>query len=187
MIKTMIAAMDVNRIIGINGTIGWHYPEDFKRFKMVTSGGTLIMGSKTWLDVIQLSKAPKFKILPGRNIIIVSSQKHAKLMPVVNEGDDLAQRFEVAKNTDTALNRAEKIGKPIFIAGGGQIYSSMIDDVDVIDITIVPELVLEPLTDPVSITYFPKIPDNKFWVIEKSINELDNRLTHYRYTKADTV
>jgi len=49
MIK-MIAAVSQNGIIGIDNDIPWlgKYPEDLKRFRKLTSGGSIIMGSNTW-------------------------------------------------------------------------------------------------------------------------------------------
>lgn len=43
-----IAAMSLNRVIGRGNQIPWRLPEDFKWFKQCTSGGTVVMGRKTW-------------------------------------------------------------------------------------------------------------------------------------------
>ena len=54
-----IAAMSENRVIGSQGKIPWHLPEDFRWFKHKTMGGTLIMGRKTFESI--------GKPLPGEN------------------------------------------------------------------------------------------------------------------------
>ncbi len=59
-----IAAMAGNRIIGNDGKIPWHIPEDFKWFKKFTMNQTLIMGRTTFETL------PK---LPGRDIIVLSN------------------------------------------------------------------------------------------------------------------
>ena len=41
-----IAAMSLNRVIGVNGKIPWHLPEDFKWFKQLTTGGLILMGDR---------------------------------------------------------------------------------------------------------------------------------------------
>ena len=43
-----IAAMSQNRVIGADGKIPWHLPEDFKWFKKMTMGNIVVMGRKTF-------------------------------------------------------------------------------------------------------------------------------------------
>ena len=43
-----IVAMAENRVIGYNGDIPWYLPEDFKWFKKMTEGHTVLMGRKTY-------------------------------------------------------------------------------------------------------------------------------------------
>ena len=50
-----IIAMAQNRVIGKNGTIPWHIPNDFKWFKEFTMGKTLIVGKNTF-DTLPLLK-----------------------------------------------------------------------------------------------------------------------------------
>jgi len=58
--------MAKNRVIGANGAIPWHLPEELKRFKVLTMGHHLIMGRKTWESIGRL--------LPGRETVIVTRQ-----------------------------------------------------------------------------------------------------------------
>src|SRR5258708_5290744 len=46
-----IAAMSLNRVIGQGNRIPWHLPEDFKWFKKLTTGHTLVMGRKTFESI----------------------------------------------------------------------------------------------------------------------------------------
>jgi dihydrofolate reductase len=62
-----IAAMDLNRLIGNGPRIPWHISEDFKWFKKMTMGGTLLMG-RTTFDSIG-------KALPGRTTYVLTSDK----------------------------------------------------------------------------------------------------------------
>lgn len=64
-----IAAMSRNRVIGNQGKIPWHLPEDFRWFKHKTMGGTLIMGRKTFESI--------GKPLPGRKTLVVSRSSSA--------------------------------------------------------------------------------------------------------------
>ena len=60
----LIAAVASNRVIGMNGKLPWHLPEDLKHFKDITVGHPIIMGRRTWES---LGKA-----LPGRENIVVT-------------------------------------------------------------------------------------------------------------------
>jgi dihydrofolate reductase len=62
----LVAAVASNGIIGADGKLPWHLPEDLRHFKKLTLGHPILMGRKTWES---LGKA-----LPGRENIVVSSQ-----------------------------------------------------------------------------------------------------------------
>src|SRR5689334_23984173 len=63
---SIIVAMSKNRVIGSNGAIPWHLPEELKRFKRLTMGHHIIMGRKTWESIGRL--------LPGRKTVIITRQ-----------------------------------------------------------------------------------------------------------------
>jgi dihydrofolate reductase len=46
-IITLIAAIDRNRAIGRGNALPWHLPDDFRHFKALTLGKTVLMGSHT--------------------------------------------------------------------------------------------------------------------------------------------
>src|ERR1700716_1504944 len=60
----LLAALASNGIIGVDGKLPWHLPEDLQHFKRLTLGHPIIMGRKTWES---LGKA-----LPGRENIVVT-------------------------------------------------------------------------------------------------------------------
>jgi dihydrofolate reductase len=62
----LVAAVAANGIIGKDGKLPWHLPEDLKHFKRVTMGRPVIMGRKTWESL----KGP----LPGRENIVITRQ-----------------------------------------------------------------------------------------------------------------
>ena len=62
----LVAAVAANGIIGKDGKLPWHLPEDLKHFKRVTMGHPVLMGRKTW----QSLKGP----LPGRENIVITRQ-----------------------------------------------------------------------------------------------------------------
>lgn len=62
----LVAAVAANGIIGANGKLPWHLPEDLQHFKRVTLGHPVVMGRKTWESL----KGP----LPGRENIVITRQ-----------------------------------------------------------------------------------------------------------------
>lgn len=60
----MIAAMAVNRVVGINNQLPRHYSQDLQHFKHTTSGHVVVMGYNTFLSI--------GKPLPNRRNIILS-------------------------------------------------------------------------------------------------------------------
>ena len=64
---TIIAAASENNALGKDNQLVWHLPDDFKRFKSLTSGHYIVMGRKTF------ESFPK--PLPNRTHIIITRQK----------------------------------------------------------------------------------------------------------------
>ena len=63
----VVAALSRNRVIGREGGLPWHLPQDLKHFKEVTAGGAVVMGRKTFESIPE-----KFRPLPGRRNIVLS-------------------------------------------------------------------------------------------------------------------
>ena len=104
---TVIAAMAENRVIGKDNAMPWHVSEDLLHFKEITTGGVLIMGRKTFESI-------GCKPLPSRPHVIVS-----RTFPET-PGVDVCRTFEAA------LEKAGSYGKPVFSAGGAEIYRQSI-------------------------------------------------------------
>ena len=66
----LIFARTRNGVIGRQGTMPWHLPEDLAHFKRVTLGQSVIMGRKTWDSI-----PPKFRPLPGRDNWVITRQR----------------------------------------------------------------------------------------------------------------
>ena len=100
----LVAAVAANGIIGANGKLPWHIPEELKHFKKLTLGHPVIMGRRTWESL----KGP----LPQRENIVVTRQA----------GYD-APGAAVASSLDAAL--AMCIGEPVaFVIGGTQLFEA---------------------------------------------------------------
>jgi dihydrofolate reductase len=64
----IIVAYDSRRGIGYNNSLPWHIPEDIKRFKTLTMGSYVVMGSKSFISILNSLGKP----LPGRTNVVLS-------------------------------------------------------------------------------------------------------------------
>jgi dihydrofolate reductase len=62
----LVAAVGSNGVIGRDGHLPWHLPEDLQHFKRLTLGHPIIMGRRTWESLP--------RALPGRDNIVVSAR-----------------------------------------------------------------------------------------------------------------
>lgn len=62
-----IWAQTKDGIIGRNGTMPWHVPEDLKHFRQTTAGKPVIMGRRTWESL-----PDAYKPLPGRANVVIT-------------------------------------------------------------------------------------------------------------------
>lgn len=119
-----IAAVAENGVIGSGDDMVWHLPDDFRRFKRVTTGNTLVMGRRTHE---QIGRA-----LPGRRTIVVTRNQEWR-------DDDV----EVAHSIEEALALAEQTpDKVCYIAGGSQIYEAAwpyLMELDITQVHLAPE------------------------------------------------
>ncbi len=98
----LVAAVASNGIIGANGRLPWHFPEELRHFKEVTLGHPVIMGRRTWESL----KGP----LPERENIVVTR----------TAGYD-APGAAIASSLDAAL--ALCAGEPLaFVIGGSRLF-----------------------------------------------------------------
>lgn len=108
----IIAAVSLNNCIGIDGKIPWNIKEDMKFFKTITTGKTVIMGSKTYQSI--------GKPLPNRNNIVISSKNIEEITTFNNLNDAI-------KSTNDE----------IFLIGGSRIYLEGMKCADKLYITLV--------------------------------------------------
>ena len=104
----LILARAANGVIGLDGTMPWHLPEDMAHFKQQTAGAPVIMGRKTWDSL-----PPRFRPLPGRRNIVVTRQP-----------DWHAEGAQRAASLQEALHACEHDRSPeAWVIGGAQIYA----------------------------------------------------------------
>ncbi|NMH27208.1 dihydrofolate reductase [Flavobacterium silvaticum] len=111
----LIAAAAQNNALGKDNQLLWHLPDDFKRFKELTSGHYIIMGRKTF------ESFPK--PLPNRTHVIITRQKGYNPEGCI-----------VVHDMESALEVCPK-DQAVYVIGGGEIYNLALPYADRIDLT----------------------------------------------------
>lgn len=151
----MIAAAAENNALGKNNELVWHLPNDFKRFKSLTTGHHIIMGRKTF------ESFPK--PLPNRVHVVISRQENYK-----PEGCIVVDSIEKAIAICPANDDS-------YIIGGGEIYNLALPFTDIIELTKVHHSFDAD-------AFFPKINKNEWILVESEENYKDEKhLYDYTY------
>ena len=149
--KILIAATSLNNALGKDNKIIWHLPDDFKRFKDLTSGHYIIMGRKTF------ESFPK--PLPNRTHVVITRQEN-----YAPEGCIVVNSIESAfamcpKNEDT------------FLIGGAEIYELGLPYIDKIELTLINENFEAD-------AFMPKIDFSKWELIQEEFHAKDEKHAH---------
>lgn len=142
MTVTLIAAAAENNALGKDNQMIWHLPDDFKRFKQLTSGHYVIMGRKTF------DSLPG--ILPNRTHVIITRQN-----------DYTAENCIVVNSVEEALKACPQ-DEEVFIIGGGEIYKQSMALADKIELTRVHGI------SPEADAFFPEI-NLSIWTLKEAV------------------
>lgn len=104
-----VVAMASNRVIGRDGKLPWHIPEDLKFFKRTTLGHPVLMGRKTFESIVAALGKP----LPGRLNLVVSHTMEPR--------DDATVIRDVAN-----LAKVPDLKSPVYLIGGAQLYGTLL-------------------------------------------------------------
>jgi dihydrofolate reductase len=150
-----IAAVAENNALGKNNELVWHLPNDFKRFKELTSGHYIIMGRKTF------ESFPK--PLPNRTHVVITRQQNYQPEGCI-----------IVNNIENAIKACPE-NKTIYIIGGGEIYNQALVFSDKIEITKVHG-------DFEADAFFPEIKTEEWELVQSDFNKKDERhLYDYTY------
>lgn len=146
---TLIAATSTNNALGKDNQLVWHLPDDFKRFKALTSGHYIILGRKTF------ESFPK--PLPNRTHVIITRNKNY----------EAPEGCIVVSSLENAIEVCPK-NEEIFIIGGGEIYKQSIDIADKVELTRVHTIVEAD-------TFFPEVDPDKWKVVFEEFHPKDEK------------
>jgi len=146
---TIIAAASENNALGKDNNLVWHLPNDFKRFKALTSGHYIVMGRKTF------ESFPK--PLPNRTHVIITRQNDYEVPEGCLVVNSLSKAIEICPENEE-----------VFIIGGGQIYKQSIDIADKIELTRVHTTVEAD-------AFFPEIDEDIWEIIQSEYHPKDEK------------
>lgn len=163
---SMIAAAAENNAIGKDNELLWHLPDDFKRFKQLTSGHKMIMGRKTF------ESFPK--PLPNRRHIIISRDKNYIVThPQCTVVHALKQALDAVDENELA-----------YIIGGGEIYRLGLQFANTIELTRVHH-------DFEADAFFPKLEEKTWELVAEEYHPKDERhlydFTYLTYQRRSPV
>ncbi|MBK4988806.1 MULTISPECIES: dihydrofolate reductase [Pseudomonas] len=164
---SLIAAYAENRVIGIDNSMPWHLPGDFRYFKATTLGKPIIMGRKTWDSL--------GRPLPGRLNIVVSRQPGLALAGA-----------EVFGSLEQALVRAEQWAREqgvdeLMLIGGAQLYGQALEK-GLVSRMYLTRVALSPEGD----AWFPAF-DPQQWALVSSEAQVEEGKPGYQFEVWDRV
>jgi dihydrofolate reductase len=118
----LVAAVADNGVIGVDGGLPWHLPEDFAHFKRTTLGHVVVMGRRTFESM--------GRPLPRRTNVVVTRQR-----------DWTAEGALTAPSWEAALELAAAHDGDVMVIGGGEIYAQALP---VADEQVITEVHLSP-------------------------------------------
>lgn len=146
---TLIAAAAENNALGKDNQLVWHLPDDFKRFKKLTSGHHIIMGRKT----LESMNGP----LPNRTNIVITRKE-----------DYTYEGCTIVHSLEEALKACPQ-NEEVFVIGGGEIYKQALEIADKIELTRVHTTIED------ADTFFPEIDKGKWQLTEEEYHPKDEK------------
>lgn len=151
----ILVAAGENGVIGKDGHLPWHLPDEMRLFKQLTLGHTVVMGRKTWESL----KRP----LPGRRNVVLT---HQPGYPA--EGAEVLPSFEAI----AGLPPGEP---PLFVIGGVALIEEALPIARDLHLTRVH-------ASPEGDTFLPPIDFADWELVGESRHERDERHQHaYTY------
>ncbi|TFV86881.1 dihydrofolate reductase [Blastococcus sp. CT_GayMR16] len=102
----MVWAQARDGVIGAEGALPWHLPEDLALFRRLTMGSTVVMGRRTWDSLPE-----RFRPLPGRTNVVLTSDRRWS-----------------ADGATPAASVAEVLAghESFWVIGGGAVYTAFL-------------------------------------------------------------
>lgn len=105
-------------VIGQDGTLPWHLPEDLARFRRLTTGHAVLMGRRTWESL-----PDRMRPLPDRRNVVLS-----------RDPAYVAEGGEVARSVDEALTLLGGDDE-VWVIGGATLFDELVERADRLEVT----------------------------------------------------
>ena len=145
---SLIVAAAANNVIGADGGLPWHLPNDFRYFKRITMDKPIVMGRRTWESI--------GRALPGRQNIVLT-----------RDDEFNAPGALVATSVEAAIAAAGDAGE-LMVIGGAQVYALFLDRADCIYLTLV-------APDARGDTHFPELDHRNWQLASSELHAADDR------------
>ncbi|MBO5864710.1 MAG: dihydrofolate reductase [Bacteroidaceae bacterium] len=150
----LIAAIAKNNAIGFENKLIYWLPNDLKRFKELTTGHTIIMGSNTFRSL------PKGALPNRRNIVL--SRKNSEF-----------PRCETFSSLEEALANCTN-EEVVYIIGGEMLYKTALPMADILCLTEIED------TPEKADAFFPEFTKSEWETIESEEHTTDEK-HHFNY------
>lgn len=114
---SLIWAQSADGVIGVDGGLPWHLPEDMAHFRELTAGSVVLMGHSTWRSLPE-----RFRPLPGRANLVLSRRRGLMLDGAV-----------VVGGVPEALDAVGE--REAWVIGGAQVYGAFLDRAERAEVT----------------------------------------------------
>lgn len=152
----ILVAAGENGVIGKDGHLPWHLPDELRLFKKLTLGHTVVMGRKTWESLP--------RPLPGRRNVVLTRQPGYEA-----EGALILPSFEAIAGLPPAGE------PPVFVIGGVSLIEAALPLAEHLHLTRIH-------ASPAGDTFLPPIDFADWDLAEESKHERDERHEHaYTY------
>ena len=148
MTVSLVVAAAKNNVIGRDGELPWHLPDDLRHFKRLTTGKPIIMGRRTFESI--------GRPLPDRHNIVMT-----------RDPDYAAAGCDVVTSVSDALKLAGD-DTEVMVIGGGQVYRDFLPRADRIYLTRVQAEIDGD-------TYFPEIDASEWQLVSSEHHDADDK------------
>ncbi len=148
---SLVVAASSNNVIGRDGGLPWHLPDDLRQFKRLTTGKPVIMGRRTFESI--------GKPLPDRRNIVLT-----------RDPDFAADDCEIVSSVGDAIDLVEGEGE-VMIIGGGLVYHDFMPLADRIYLTRVQ-------ADVEGDTHFPEVDGATWQLVSSEHHAADDEHRH---------
>lgn len=147
MIVSLIVAAATNNVIGSDGELPWHLPDDLRNFKRLTTGKPIVMGRKTHESI--------GRPLPDRRNVVIT-----------RDPDYVAAGCDVVTSPEAAMELLHDVAE-VMIIGGGQVYGAFLPLADRIYLTRVQAEVDGDVV-------FPELDENEWTLLSSNPHDADD-------------